>query len=165
MLGRLGLQLAGSCQIGHLGEVDAEGVLAQLPLQLTDAFQIGEGLDIAHRTADFSDDKVKFILVAQQLDVALDFVGDVRNDLDGLAQVVTPALLVDDTLVDASGCDVVCLGRLYAEETFVMPQVKVGLVAVYGDITFAVLVWIQGTRVDVDVRVKLLDGYLVTSCL
>ena len=40
-----------------------------------------------------------------------------------------------------------------------------GLRAVLRHIAFAVFIGVECTRVDVDVRVKLLDGYLVTSCL
>ena len=40
VLGGLGLQLTGSCQVGDISKVDAQGVLSQFPLQLTDAFQI-----------------------------------------------------------------------------------------------------------------------------
>ena len=46
-----------------------------------------------------------------------------------------------------------------------MSQVEVGLVAVDGYITLSMLVWIQRTRIDIDVGVKLLDGYLVASSL
>ena len=46
-----------------------------------------------------------------------------------------------------------------------MAQIEVGFVAIHGNVAFAVFIRVQCTRVDVDVRVKLLDGYLVTSCL
>ena len=87
------------------------------------------------------------------------------NNLNCLSQIVTPALFVDDALVDAPGSDVVCLGGLDAQEALVMAQVEIGLMTVHGNVAFAVFVWVQCTRVDVDIRVKLLDSYLVTSCL
>ena len=36
---------------------------------------------------------------------------------------------------------------------------------VYGYIALSVLIRIQCSRVDVDIRVKLLNGYIITSCL
>jgi len=39
----------------------------------------------------------------------LDRVGDVRDDLDGRAEIVAAALLGDDVLIDAAGGDVVGL--------------------------------------------------------
>lgn len=37
VLGGLGLQLTGSCQVGDISKVYAQGVFSQFPLQLTDA--------------------------------------------------------------------------------------------------------------------------------
>ena len=41
----------------------------------------------------------------------LDLVGDVRNDLHGLAQVVAAALLLDDGLVDLAGGEIAIAGQ------------------------------------------------------
>ena len=105
------------------------------------------------------------IFRAEQLHVALYLVGDVWHHLYGLAKIVAAALLVDDCFVYAARGQGVGFGGLYARETFVVAEVEVCLHAVDGDIALAVLVWIERARVDVDVRVKLLDGDVVTSCL
>ena len=81
VLGRFGLQLFGGSDIGHIGKVYAHTVLAQLPPQLTHALEIGQRLDVAHGTADFGNHKVELVFRTQQLDVAFDFVGNMRNDL------------------------------------------------------------------------------------
>ena len=43
-------------------------------------------------------------------DEVLDGVGDVRDDLDGGAEIVAAPLLGEDVLVDAAGGDVVAAG-------------------------------------------------------
>lgn len=106
------LQLACRSQVGNVRQVYTQSIFSQFPLQLADTFQIGERLDVADGSADFGDDEVEFIFIAEQLDVTFDFVRDMRNDLNGFSQIVAPAFLVDDTLVDAAGRDVVGLGRL-----------------------------------------------------
>ena len=58
--------------------------------------------------------EIEFIFVAQQFDIAFNFVSDVRDNLDGLAKIVTTTFLVDYTLVDTSGSDVVGFGSLDA---------------------------------------------------
>ena len=58
--------------------------------------------------------------------------------------------------------NVVRLCRLYSQESLIVSQVEVGFVSVYGYIALSVLVWIQSSRVDVDIRVKLLNGYKCT---
>ena len=165
VLGGLGLQFTGSSQVGDISKVYAQGVFSQFPLQLTDAFQIGQRLDVTHCTANLGNNKVEFVFVSQQFYITLDFVCNMGNNLNCLSQIVTPALFVDDAFVDASGRDIVGLGGLDAQEAFVMAQIEVGFVAIHGNVAFAVFIRVQCTRVDVDVRVKLLDGYLVTSCL
>ena len=42
-------------------------------------------------------------------DEILDRVGDVRNDLDGGAEIIAAPLLGDDVLIDAAGGDVVAV--------------------------------------------------------
>lgn len=46
-----------------------------------------------------------------------------------------------------------------------MPQVQVSLGAVNGNVTLAVLVWVEGAGINVDIRIQLLDGDRITSCL
>ena len=80
--------------------MDAQAVLPELPLELSYTFEEGEGFDIADGTTYLGDDEVVLLLEAKELDVALDLVGDVGDDLYGLAEVVTLTLLADDVLVD-----------------------------------------------------------------
>ncbi len=141
----------------------AEGVLAELPFELAHRFEKRCGLYVADGAPYLGDDEVVFSGEAEALDVSLDFVGDVRHDLDCLAEIVAPSLLVDDRLIDAAGGEVVGAGGLDVGESFVVTQVQVCLMAVYGDVTFTVLVGVEGAGVDVDVGVELLDCYLESS--
>ena len=80
-----------------------------------------------------------------------------------LAQVVATTLLVDDTLIYTAGCDVVgaccrCVGK-----SLVVSEVEVGLMSIYCYIALAMLIGVECTRVDIDVRVKLLDSYSIAS--
>ena len=94
-----------------------------------------------------------------------DFVGDVGNHLNGLAEIVAMTFAVDDGLVDAPCGDGVVAGGLYVGEALVVPQVEVGFHSVGGDVTLSVLVWVERAGVDVDVGVKLLDGDFVATRL
>ena len=94
-------------------------------------------------------------------DVVLDLVGDVRDDLDGPAEVVAAPLLLDHRQVDLAGRPVVVAGRDLVGEPLVVSEVEVGLGAVVGDVDLAVLVRAHRAGVDVDVRIELLQGDLV----
>ena len=156
VLGRLGLELAGRPDVGQQGHVQEEApVPADLVPDLADRLQERLRLDVAHRAADLGDDDVG-LRAAHGQDARLDLVGDVRDDLDGVAQVVAAALLGDHAGVDLAGRHVGRAGQADVQETLVMAHVEVGLRAVVGDEDLAVLEGVHGAGVDVQVRVELL---------
>ncbi|MND61809.1 hypothetical protein D3C80_530710 [compost metagenome] len=159
VLGRLGLGLAGGGDVGHQGQVHQHGALgAHFHAQLADGFEEGLGLDVTDGAADFHQGHVR---AGSALDDAvLDLVGDVRDHLDGRAQVVATALLAQHIGVDAAGGEVVVLGHGGAHEALVVAQVEVGLGAVLGHEDFTVLEGTHGARIDVDVRIELEHGDL-----
>ncbi len=159
VLRRLGLDLARRRNIGHQGEVHETGVVAaELQAHLPDGFQERQGLDIAHRAADLDDGHVR--IAGSGANEMLDLVGDVRDDLHCATQVVAPALLANDTLVDLAGGEVVALQHPGVDEALVVAEVEIGLGAVLGDEDFAVLERAHGARIDVDVGVELEEGEL-----
>ena len=46
-----------------------------------------------------------------------------------------------------------------------MAEVEVGLGAIFCNVAFAVLIWIECAGININVRVKLLDGGGVATCL
>ncbi len=166
MLGGLRLQFVGSFQIRNVCEVYADSVAPQLPPKLTDGFHERCALYVADGAADLCDDEVQLLfLYIFAKHSPLYLIRDVRHHLNGLTQVVATAFAVNDGLVDASRRDAVMAGSAYAGEPLVVPEVKICLHAVLRHITFAMLVGIECTRVDVDVRVELLDSDFVAACL
>ena len=110
MLGRLGLELSRRRDPRHQGRVDADRlVAAEVVAQLADRLDERQAFDIADRPADFANDEVEPVDVAER--EFLDLVGDVGNDLDGRAEIVALALAGDDLLVDPTRGDIVRLAR------------------------------------------------------
>ena len=60
----------------------------------------------------------------------LDFVGDMRDDLDGLAEIIAAAFLLDDLGIDLAAGEVVEPREDGVGEALVMAEVEVGLGAV-----------------------------------
>ena len=124
-------------------------------------FQEGQGLDVTHGAADLDDrhiHRVGRVKAGTALDEVLDFVGDMRDDLHGLAQVVAAALFFEDALVDLTGGEVVGLLHPGVDEALVVAQVEVGLGAVVGHEHLTVLEGAHGARIDVEVGVELDEG-------
>ena len=110
VLRRLGLELAGRADVGHQRQVDVERVLlADVLAELADGLEERQALDVADRAADLDEHDVD--VAGDGADAVLDLVGDVRNDLDGLPEVVAAPLLLDDRHVDLAGGVVAVAGR------------------------------------------------------
>jgi hypothetical protein len=136
---------------------------ARVVLELAERLEEGQALDVAGGAADLRDEHVDAF--AARADAGLDLVGDVRDDLHRLAEVVAAPLLLDDRLVDLAGAETVEPGERAGGEAFIVAEVEVGLGAVVEHVDFAVLVGAHGPRVDVEVRVELLDAHLQSAAL
>ena len=77
----------------------------QFVAELADGFEERQPFDVADRAANLAQDKIQAVIAVA--DEILDGVGDVRNDLDGGAEIVAAALLGENLLVDAARGDVV----------------------------------------------------------
>jgi len=165
VLSRLGLHLAGSSNVGYIGQVNAEAILPQLPLELTHAFKERQGFDVPYRTAYLCDDKVVLTLLSQEFDVALDLIRNMRHHLHGLAQVLALAFLADYVLIDPACRDIIGTSSGRIEETLIVAEIQIGLMSVLGDIAFAVLIRIERTGIDIDIGVELLKSYVETASL
>jgi hypothetical protein len=79
-----------------------------------------------------------------------------RNDLHRRPEVVTPAFLGDDTLIDTTG-RVVAVPPTFsrANEALVMAEVQVRFGTVVGNENFTVLEWTHSSRIHVDVWIQL----------
>ena len=153
----LGLELAGGADVRHQREVHVDRVVAPDVLaELADRLEERQALDVADRAADLHQHDVG--IAPGLADAVLDLVGDVRNHLHGAAEIVAAALLLDHRHVDLAGGPVAVARRGHAGEALVVAQVQVGLGAIVGDVDLAVLIRAHRARIDVDVRIELLQA-------
>ena len=165
MLGWLCLQLFCRADIRHISQVYAQCVTAHFPSELAHGLKIGCRLYVAHGSAYLGYYIVKVAGIAEQLHITLYLVGYMGYYLYRLAQIVATAFLVYNTLVYTAGSDVICPRGLHVGKPFVMPQVEIGLMAVYRNVTFPVLIRVKSAGVNVQVRVELLYGHTVAASL
>ncbi len=164
VLRRLGLELARAGDEREEREMDVDRLMArQVVAELADRLEERQPLDVADGAADLAQDEVEAVVAVA--DEFLDGVGDVRDHLDGGAEIVAAPLLGEDVLVDAAGGDVVLLARWPPGEALVVAEVEVGLGAVVGDEHLAVLVGRHRARIDVEIGVELAQPYLVAARL
>ena len=166
MLGRFGLQLAGRTHHRHKGYVHIKGVVAaHIVAHLSNRLEERHGLNIANRATDFDDDHVDVVALGDLGDPALDLVGDMRDDLNGLTQIVATPLLADDFVIHLAASHVASLGQIFVDKALVMADIQVGLGTILGDKHLAVLIWRHRPRIDIQIRIQLLNRHAQTARL
>ena len=166
MLGGLGLEFLRARNIGYQGDVNETAVVSShFPCDLTDSLDKRLAFDIAYRAADFGYDHVGVRGLADVVDKGLYLVRDVRNNLNGLTEVLAVALLVQNVPIDLTRGKVGILVQIFVDESLVVTQIEVGFRAVVGHEHLAVLKGAHSAGVDIDIRVELLRSDLITSAL
>ena len=147
--------------------MDIQNILTpNLAPELTRRLQKRQRFDIADRAADFRDDHIRRVLAEGNLQHApLNLVGDMRNDLNRRAQIFALAFAGDDRVIHASAGDVCRLRQILVDEAFIVSQIQIGFRAVVGNEHFAMLIGVHRAGIDVDIRIKLLDGNLQSTAL
>ena len=139
---------------------------AYLQSKLAQRLQEQITFNITHRTTDFCDDDIAFLVLFRQIIQALlNLIGNVRDVLYSLAQIITTALFFQHLLKHFTAGQVVEARKLTMNESLVVPEVQIRLGSVIKHIHFAVLVRAHGAGVYVQVGVKLLHCYLQPAML
>ena len=156
VLRRLRLLLTGRTDVGNERDVYVEDVLAPDVLaELPDRLEERKDLDVADGATDLGDHDVD-VVARERKDPLLDLVGDVRDHLHRLTEVLAFAFLGEHRLVDRTGRGVRTTRQRNVDEAFVVTEVEVGLALVVGDEHLAVLERVHRSGVDVDIRIELL---------
>ncbi|OQB55004.1 MAG: hypothetical protein BWX99_01664 [Deltaproteobacteria bacterium ADurb.Bin151] len=124
--------------------------------ELANGFKKRKAFNITHRAADFHD---RYIEIGCRVpDVVFDFVGNVGDDLNRFAQVVSMSFFGNDGIINLPCGQIVFLSHAGGAESFIMPQIEIGFRAVVGHENFAVLERAHGPRVNIDVGIQFLVG-------
>ena len=158
LLRGLRLQFARRLDERHIGDVQKNRVVvADFERELADGFEKRQALDVAGRAADFRDDDVGLGFFREDMDAVFDFVRDVRNHLNGLAEIFSLALVVEHGLINLAAREIVQARELYVGEALVMAEVEVRLRAVVEHINLAVLIWRHRARIHIEIRIEFLE--------
>ena len=133
-----------------VADVVPADVAAELPYRL----QERHDLDVTDGPADLHDDDVD-VFFGEPRHAFFDLVGDVRDHLHRLAEVVAPSLLGDDGRIDEAGRGVRVAVQVLVDEPLVVAEIEVRLSAVLGHEDLTVLERVHRARVHVYVRVEL----------
>ena len=139
-------------------------LFALLLRHLTNGLQERLRFNIAHGAADFANHHVG-VCLGHGINAALDFIGHVRNNLNGCTQIIAPALPVQNFPDHSAGADAGLAGQAHIGETLVVAQIQIRFRAVIGDEHFAVLIRAHGAGVHVIIGIELLVDYVQSALL
>ena len=146
----------GDVHEGHVVSADAE-------LELAEGLDVRGGFDVADRAAQLDDAHLRLeagvvaALMRDGLDPIHDGVRDVRDDLNGFAEVIAAPFRFDDFRVHLSSGQVVVPPEVQVEEALVVPKVEIDFTAVVEDKDLTVFKRTHRSCVRVQVRVDF-DG-------
>src|SRR5215469_1078829 len=110
MLRGLGLELFGGADIRKQCYVEKQHVITpDILAHLANSLQKRLSLDIANGTAHLADHNIGIAGARQSMNTLLDLVGNVGNDLNRAAQILTPSLPADNRCVDLASSHVASL--------------------------------------------------------
>lgn len=125
LLRGLGLQLSGGLDERHQRHMHNDRIFrTDFQNKLANRFQERKPLDISCSAADFCDEDVTARVLADLADAGLDFIGHMRDHLNGLAEVVSTPFLGQNGLIDLSAGEVVRASENAVREALVVSQVR-----------------------------------------
>ena len=139
--------------------------MAYLMLELTDGLQKRLAFNISDRAAYLNNGNLCVRGCKIAVKTALNFIGNMGDNLYGASAEISAALLLQDGPVNLTRGNVGIFRQTFVDEALIMSKIQIGLGAVIGNKHFAVLYRIHGTRININIRIKLLHGNFVAACL
>src|SRR5260221_2731223 len=133
--------------------------------KLADGFQEWQALDVAGGATDLGDNDIGLGAFGQFVNSILNLVGNVRNDLNGLTEVLAFPFIVENGLIDLAAGEIVESRELTVGETLVVTQIEIRFGSVVQHINFAVLVGAHRAGIDVKVGVEYLQHHRKAAVL
>ena len=133
-------------------------IRTHIRFHLTQGFKEWQWLDIANSSADFSDDDIWVSRCCSTFDFFFQGICDMWDNLNRRSQIFAFTLFTQNFWVDFTRRYVRVFIEVHIHETLIVTQVKVSFCAIICHINFSMLVRTHCPWIDIDVRIKLLNG-------
>ena len=98
--------------------------------KLADGFKKRQCLDVTNRAADFAKHEIDFVFADQKK--IFNFVGDMRDHLNGFAQIIAAAFFFQHIGINPARRNRIGVARGHTCETLVMAQIQIGFGTIVG---------------------------------
>ena len=132
-------------------------------LELSYSFKERLTFDITYSTTNFDNSNFSFICWEISKETALNFISDVRDNLNSTSTKVTTSFFLKNRPVYFTSCYVGIFVKTFVNKSFIVTEVKVSFCAIISYENFTMLNRVHCTWVNVNIRVKLLHCYWKTT--
>ncbi|KAF5043901.1 hypothetical protein DSECCO2_497370 [anaerobic digester metagenome] len=132
------------------------------PVHLADCFKERHALNVSYSPSYLNKTDISPAPCCNFSYFIFDLICNVRNNLDGFSEVVSPPFFGDHFLINLASCYVVVPGEFRVKEPLVVSEIQVNFASVPEHKNFPVLVRAHGTCIDIDVRVDLDSRNFIT---
>ena len=166
VLGWLSLKLASGRDIRNQSNMNVQYIVtANFLLDLANSLHKWQGLNITYSTTDFGNNYICTIAGSHIINTLLNLIGDMRNNLDSLAQIITTALLVKNIPINLTSGNIRAFGQININETLIMAQIQISLSTIISNENLAMLIRAHSTWININIWIKLLNSNLNTTIL
>src|SRR5258706_4221189 len=156
---RFGLQSPRRFDERHISYMQEKRVAeSHVQGKFPDRLEEGQTLDIPRGPPNLSDNHIGFGSLGNLMDAILNFIRHMRDHLHGFAEIIAATLFIQNGLVNLAARQIVEPSELGLRETLVVTEIQIGFRAVIEDINFSMLKGTHGPRIDIEIRVELLQG-------
>lgn len=160
----LGLELAQVIHVQERRNMDIKCAFVSISVpELSDRFDKVHSFDITDRATDLDYEDID--VCCELLKCIYDLVGDMRDDLDVFAQIITATLLGDHTREDLTACDAMLRAQRCPQKPLIMPKVHICLTAICGHKYLAMLIGRHRSCIDLEIRIHLDAGDTLAGLL
>ena len=118
---------------------------------------------IPDRSAYFRDNNIGISIIGNAVNSVFNFVRYMRYYLNGMSKIIASSLLIYNRHENFTGSNVAADIETFVYKSFVMSQIKIGFRPVVGYKNLTVLIRAHSSRIIVNIRVKFLNGNLITA--
>ena len=120
---------------------------------LANSFQKWLALDITYRTSYLYNNYISVRTTSNIMYTIFNFIGDVRDYLDGSTQIFSPAFFANHRGIYLSCGDIIGLVGWFISKTFIMAEIKIGFCAIISNKDLAMLIRRHCAGINIDVGV------------
>lgn len=133
---------------------------SQFPSQLSQRFDKMRTFNISYCSSNFDDSYI--FPFRSSTDPIFHFIGDMRDHLNGLSEIFSFSLFLDDRKINLSGRNTTISRQFFIDKSLIMSKIQISLKAILGHKGFPMLKRRHRSRIDLQIRIQFHHRYAMS---